>query len=174
MSDRAWRNNIIRFGVLLLLQVFLFQQVNWGWREEDILFIYIYPLFILMLPIQMFRPFVIVLGFVMGLCVDLFYDTLGMHAAAGTFAAYLRPSIFNLVSPPNGYNIKLGPVPRDLGWAWFSRVLFLLLAIDLFIFFGAQAFAPQYIGQILLKTAVSLPPSYLMIVLGVLIFNPKA
>ncbi|MEM7571726.1 MAG: hypothetical protein AAF433_02445 [Bacteroidota bacterium] len=174
MSDRTWRNNIIRFGVLLLLQVFLFQQVNWGWGEEDVLFIYIYPLFILMLPIQMFRPFVIALGFLMGLGVDLFYDTLGMHAAAGTFAAYLRPAIFNMVRPMNGYNIKFGPVPQDLGWPWFLRVLLLLLALDLFIFFGAQAFAPQFIGQVLLKTAVSLPPSFLMISLGVLIFNPKA
>ncbi|MEM8583216.1 MAG: hypothetical protein AAGF87_03045 [Bacteroidota bacterium] len=174
MNSKAWRNSLIRFVVIWLFQAFLFKQVSWGPGEEDILFVFVYPVFILMMPLGAFEPLVIIGGFLMGVAVDAAYDTLGLHAAAATATAFLRPRILGWMQPPKGYGPKTSPVPRDLGWSWFASCLLLVLVFNLFAFFLVQTFAPQFIGRILLKTTLSIIPSFLFIILGVVILNPRA
>ncbi|MEL6393902.1 MAG: hypothetical protein AAFY36_00960 [Bacteroidota bacterium] len=174
MSNRAWRNSLIRFVIIWLFQAFIFKQVSWGPGQEDILFVFVYPVFILMMPLGAFEPFIILGGFLMGLTVDAAYDTLGLHAAAATFTAFMRPRVFSWFRPPKGYNPKFSPVPRDLGWSWFVQCLLAILAINLFTFFLVQIFAPQFLGRVLIKTVLSLIPSFLFVILGVVILNPRA
>jgi len=57
---------------------------------------YIYILFILLLPANTNRSLLLIIAFFTGLTVDFFAHTLGLHAAASVFIAYLRPGTIRL------------------------------------------------------------------------------
>ena len=174
MNTSALVNSSLRFVLLLLVQVIIFNQIAWGWSGRDLLFVFAYPLFVAMLPLRMPRPAVIFLGFLLGLSVDFFSETLGLHAGALTFTAYLRPFILQLLQPRDGYNIKSNPTINDLGGSWMFRYLGLLLLVHLLIFFLLQTFSIFFFSEIVLKTVLSLPASLVVTYAIVLIFNPKA
>lgn len=78
----------IRFVVLLLLQVLLLSHVNFmGYINP-----YPYILFVILFPIKNNRMVFILLSFLLGLFVDMFLDSGGIHAAATVTIAFLRPA----------------------------------------------------------------------------------
>ncbi|PPK85852.1 rod shape-determining protein MreD [Neolewinella xylanilytica] len=174
MNTSALVNSSLRFVLLLLVQVFIFNQVAWGWGQGDLLFVFVYPLFVAMLPLRLPRPAVILLGFLLGLSVDFFSETIGLHAGALTLTAYLRPFILRLIQPRDGYNIKANPSIYDMGGGWMFRYLALLLLAHLVMFFLLQTFSIYFLSDIVLKTVFSLPASLVVTFAIVLIFNPKA
>ena len=174
MTSTALVNSVLRFIGLLLAQVFIFNQVAWGWGGRDYLFIFVYPLFVAMPPLRTPRPLVILLAFLLGLGVDFFSETLGLHAGALTFAAYCRPLILRVLEPRDGYNIKAVPSIQGMGSGWMFRYLALILLAQLSAFFLLQAFSLVFITDIILKTLLSLPASLVVMAVLVLIFNPKA
>ena len=81
--------NIARFIILVLFQVLVLNNINFlGYINP-----YIYILFIILFPIINNRLLFIFLGFFVGLSVDLFLDSGGVHAAACVTIAYIRPVI---------------------------------------------------------------------------------
>ncbi len=174
MTSAALVNSVLRFFGLLLAQIFVFNQVAWGWEGRDYLFIFIYPLFVAMLPLRSPRPVVILLGFLLGLSIDFFSETLGLHAGALAFTAYCRPLVLRMLQPRDGYNIKATPTINDMGSGWMFRYLGLMLLAHLLGFFLLQTFSVFFITDILIKTLLSLPASLVATGVLVLIFNPKA
>lgn len=172
MTPAAVLNSGLRFVGLAVLQVLVFNQVAWGWGGRTYLAIFVYPLFLALLPLRTPRPFVILLSFCLGLTVDFFSETLGLHAGALTFAAYCRPLILHTVRPRDGYNIKASPTVADLGAGWMLPYLALLLLAHLLAFYLLQTFSIYFAGEIVLKTLFSLPASLLTIGILVLLFNP--
>lgn len=78
--------NIGRFLLLVVLQILLFNHINFlGYINP-----YPYILFILIFPFTGNKTWLIVLGFLLGLSVDVFSDSGGVHAAACVLIAYLR------------------------------------------------------------------------------------
>lgn len=174
MSSTAVLNSGLRFVLLLIAQVLVFNQVSWGWGGRNYLFVLVYPLFVAMLPLLAPRPLVILLAFLLGLSVDLLSETLGLHAGALTFTAYCRPLLLHLLEPRDGYNIKASPSVHDLGAGWMFRYLALILLIHLLAFFVLQAFSFYFVAEIALKALVSLPASFVVTGMLILLFNPKA
>jgi len=84
--------NIVRFIALILLQVLVLNHMNLGGYINP----YVYVLFILLLPVQINKSFLLLLSFLTGLTIDLFGNTLGLHAAATVLLAYARPGILRL------------------------------------------------------------------------------
>lgn len=81
--------NIIRFLVLVLLQVLIFNHINFlGYINP-----YPYILFVLLFPVNNNRTLFILASFFVGLTIDLFSDSGGVHAASCAFIAYLRPPV---------------------------------------------------------------------------------
>jgi|SRR5690625_464294 len=81
--------NTGRFVFFVLLQVIILNQINFlGYINP-----YLYILFILILPVSFPAWQVILLGFLLGLSVDIFEDSGGMHAAACLVISYLRPKL---------------------------------------------------------------------------------
>jgi len=77
----------IRFVVLLLIQVLLLSHVNFmGYLNP-----YPYILFVLLFPIKNNRMLFILLSFLLGLLIDIFLDSGGIHAAACVTIAFIRP-----------------------------------------------------------------------------------
>lgn len=174
MKEAALINSAIRFGLLWVLQIFVLQQISWGFGGKDVLFIFLYPLFILLLPLRMPRTAVIALSFALGLAIDFAYETLGMHAAAATFTAYLRPAILQFIQPREKYNIKADPTVAHLGWGWFSRYAAYMLLAHFLFFFSVQAFSFVFWWDILLKTFFSFLVSYPTLLFTMLVLNPKS
>lgn len=82
-------NSIIRFVVLILVQALVFNHVNF----MDLVNPYPYILFILLFPVNNNRVLFIFSSFMLGLFVDLFSDSGGVHAAACVAIAFVRPPI---------------------------------------------------------------------------------
>lgn len=85
--------NIARFLVFVLLQVFILNKIP---PLHQFVTPYLYFLFILWLPFRIPRLSLTLLGFVFGLCLDFFTKTPGLHAAACTLIAYMRPFMIDL------------------------------------------------------------------------------
>ncbi len=56
---------------------------------------YVYILFILLLPLYIPRVYMLFIGFIVGICIDFFTDTYGVHASATVLVAYLRLFVIN-------------------------------------------------------------------------------
>ena len=81
--------NLVRFIVLVLIQVLLLNNINLGGYINPFLYIY----FILLFPLDGNKSLLIFLSFLLGLSIDIFEDSGGVHAAASAFIAYIRPFV---------------------------------------------------------------------------------
>ena len=128
--------NIGRFAVLVLLQVLIVKNINLG--RYFIFFPYI--LFILLLPFNTPKPLTLVLAFILGICIDMFYDTQGMHAAACITMAFVRSFVLELFAPREGYDEQLKPTIAYMGIGWFSSYALILILVHHFVLFYIEAF----------------------------------
>ncbi|MBD0851657.1 rod shape-determining protein MreD [Maribacter arenosus] len=85
--------NIIRFVLLVLVQVLVFNRLNFFGYINPM----VYILFLYWYPIKENRPAFLGLSFLLGLSIDFFSDTMALHAAATVTIAYLRPAIMRFV-----------------------------------------------------------------------------
>ena len=144
------------FVACILTQVFLLDNIQlWG-----LVMPYAYPLFILILPTHLSRPWLYVLGFLLGLSIDLFSATLCLHASATTFLAFLRDPVIRFATPQQQLQKTQLPILRVMGWAWTLRyTLILILAHHALLHLLAQApvfVAPWFTAvRIVLNTVVS-------------------
>ncbi|MGN7819917.1 rod shape-determining protein MreD [Chitinophaga varians] len=162
--------NIIRFAFLLLIQVFVLNKI----LIHQLVSPYLYMLFILALPFNLPRPVVMLLGFLMGISLDMFSNTMGIHAAACVFIAYLRPFIINVLSPQGGFETtQKTPSMTSMGVSQFLIYAAVLVFLHHVVFFILEVFGfgnPLYLMlKILLSTAASL----ILIVLYELLFFTK-
>ena len=166
---------IIRAVLILLVQVLVFKRVglgsSWLWQHGDI---FIYPIIVLLLPFKLSRHTVIVIGFLIGLIIDMFYDTIGVHAFALTATAYARGLLLSYLEPRGGYQLAMSPTQYSMGLNWLVTFTSLSLAIHIFLYFTAEIFTFVYIGQILLNTLVTFILSMMAVIGYHLLFNPRA
>ena len=107
--------NCLRFLFLVIFQVLVLNHIQLSGYLNP----FLYVLFILMLPFQTPDWFVLVLAFVLGLSVDIFSDTGGLHAAASVLMAFLRKPVLKLISPRDGYDAVQQPTIQQFGFGWF-------------------------------------------------------
>ena len=82
------------FIVLVLIQVLVLNQVQFSGFVNP----YIYILFVLLLPLSTPRWLLLFAGFLIGLTVDVFSNSLGIHAAATVLVAFIRPFVIRSIS----------------------------------------------------------------------------
>ena len=106
MPNNEVLTNIIRFLGLIFLQVFLLNNINLGGYINP----YLYIIFIILFPLDGNKGLLIFLSFLLGLSVDIFEDSGGIHAAACAFIAYIRPVVlkysFGVSYEYNSINLK--------------------------------------------------------------------
>lgn len=166
-------NNIIsihslRFFVLVFIQVILFNHINfYGYINP-----YPYILFIALFPIKNNRMAIIALSFLLGLSVDFFLDTGGIHAAACVLIAYIRPVIlkFCFGTIYEHQTIKFESLDFGSKLTYFA----LLSLIHHFILFSLEIFNISKIILVLQKTLFSSIFTILMCLLITTIFTRKS
>jgi hypothetical protein len=166
--------NVLRFFLLLVLQVLIFRRLTLGGVAFNYIQVFLYPLFLFLLPLGVNRIVLLLLGFVLGMSIDIFYDSPGLHASAAVFTAFVRPIVLQGLEPRGGYKINALPTVQEFGINWFYRYTAILLLGHLLFYFSVEAFQLSLILSVLLKTICSFLASMLLIGIYMLIFNPKA
>ncbi len=128
--------NILRFIFLVLFQVLILNNIQLSGYLNP----FLYVLFILMLPFRTPDWLVLILAFVLGISVDLFSDTGGLHAAASVLLAFLRQPVLRLVSPREGYDVNQHPTLKQFGIGWFFTYAGLLVFVHHLFLFYMEAF----------------------------------
>lgn len=119
---------------LFLLQILVFNHVQiWGYATP---FPYIFVLLITPLNVQ--RWLVVLFGFLAGLTADIFTETLGMQAAAGTLLGFLQPSLLKYYKPASADEEILIPSSKTLGWSAFLRYAFTGTLLFCSVFFTLE------------------------------------
>jgi hypothetical protein len=132
-------------------QVFLFDNmVLFGTA-----FCFIYIGFILLLPLDISKVLLIVIGFFTGLSIDIFYNSLGLNAASATLIAYFRPIWLSTITPSGGYEDVNIPSMKALGFSWFITYALPLIFVHHFSLFLIEAGGMYHFGLILKKTFFS-------------------
>lgn len=162
--------NIIRFMALILFQVLIISNVHL--QVSFYINPYVYPLIILLLPMQMPKWAVILASFFTGIAIDTFLNTAGFHAASCVLIGYLRPYILQLLTPRNGYEADDQPTIKYFGFTWFITYATLMLLIHHLIYFFIEVHAFNEIGRTLFKIILSLLFSLLFILLIEVIASP--
>ena len=159
--------NIIRFVLLLLLQVFVLNNI----LLHQLVSLNLYMLFVLLLPFNLPRPALMLLALLMGLSMDMFINTNVMHAAACVFIAYLRPFIINILSPQGGFETtQKTPSMTSMGVSQFLIYAAILVFLHNMIFFILEVFGFGGFFYLLLKIIFSTAASIFLVVLYELLF----
>ncbi|HXC05466.1 MAG TPA: rod shape-determining protein MreD [Bacteroidia bacterium] len=167
-------NNIIkhvfRFFLLILLQGLILKNIDLGTYINP----FPYILFILLLPFDTPPWLVLILGFLTGLFVDMFYNTGGINAGACTLMAFSRHYILRLLSPREGYESTIQPGVYSMGWPWFvSYAGILCLMHHIFLFYMEAARISEFFHT-LLTVILSTIASMALIFISQFLFNrPK-
>ena len=159
--------NIIRFVALVIVQVLIVNHIRLGGFVHP----YIYLIFVMLLPINMPGWQLLVSGFTMGLVIDLFMGTLGMHAGATTLMAFCRPTIIKLVSGSQKLENIREPNVNQLGFTWFLRYTLCMVTVHNFTLFMFESFSFHLVGQALLRILISVPISVFLILLILYLFS---
>ena len=165
--------NGLRILLFVVLQIFVFKQINLGSADFDYIHILVYPVSILLLPFDFNKLAVLFIAFFTGLFIDMFYDTPGLHAAALVFMAFIRPFVLRGLAPDTGYKKATHPTAHSLGLLWYLQYSGILLFGFLFAYFSLSAFTWVYILDILANTIMSFIVSFAIIVLHQILVVPK-
>lgn len=159
--------HIIRFIALVLLQVLVINHIRLGGYVHP----YVYMIFILLLPINIPNWQLLLLGFGLGLSIDLFTGTPGLHAGATTLMAFCRPAILRLVSGHQKLENVVEPNLSQLGGVWFLRYALCMVVVHHFALFFLESFSFQLILQVLLRILISVPASVFLIMIILYLFQ---
>lgn len=125
MSDLF--RNIIRFCLFILIQVYVLNKVP---HLHRYIVPYLYFLFILWLPFSISRQWLLLIGFMTGLTLDYFSMTPGLHAAACTLVAYVRPFIIGVLTPKDNAEFNYRePSPKAMQWTPYAVYVLVLTVL---------------------------------------------
>ena len=168
--------NFLRFWLLVLIQVLLLNKISLRlWSEPagfPVFIPYIYPLFILLLPFETPVWMLLFLGMALGVTVDTFMNTGGMHAFATVLIAYLRTNVLTALLPKNLVEYpNQSPNVKNMGWIPFLTYAAFLIVIHHFSFFVLEHWSFANIGYLLLKVLASSVTSLLFVIAYLLLFT---
>lgn len=160
--------NLVRFVVLVFLQVLLLNNINLAGYLNP----YLYIFFILMFPLDGNKGLLIFLSFLLGLCIDIFEDSGGVHAAACAFIAYIRPVVlkysFGVSYEYNSVKIKKADTMERL-----TYIASLVFAHH-FVMFSLEIFSFKHILLLFKSTLFSGIFTIIVVVCTMVLFSRKS
>lgn len=143
--------NIIRFIVVVLFQVLVMDNV----MINGYMVPYVYILFILLMPFETPHWIVLLAGFILGIGIDMFEHTLGMHTASTVLIAFARPYILELLAPRDGYEPDTFPRIHYYGFIWFLKYTLFIVFLHHLALFYLELFRLQEFLSTLLRVILS-------------------
>lgn len=133
--NRAGIFNIVYFFLYVIAQVLLFKRLI---LFDGTSFCFLYVAFILLLPVETNNLLLMLVGFVLGFTIDIFYDSLGIHALALVTVSYLRNYWLSTITPQGGYDANTSPALAN-GVQWFLVYTVPMVFVHLALLFFIEA-----------------------------------
>lgn len=162
-------NNLIRFITFIIFQVFFLK--NMGYYNLAAPFPYLFILLCLPLGISNFWLYTI--GIITGLTIDIFYDSLGIHAAACVFFCAFRIFFHNITLDRNLFKSYITPSLTNMGFKWFASYTFLGVFFHHLMLLLLEVFSFKNFDITLLSVLLSTIFSFLLILLISVFFYKK-
>ncbi|MDP3354104.1 MAG: rod shape-determining protein MreD [Flavobacteriaceae bacterium] len=162
-------SHAFRFVGLVFLQILIFNNINlFGYLNP-----YPYIAFVFLFPFKKERSALLILSFLIGLTIDFFTDSGGIHAASTLFIAYFRLYFVRLIlrkSEFEYYTFQITSISVDKVLMYF----FVLILIHHFMMFSLEFFDIQSIFEILKRTLLSTIFTFLVTIFGYFILVSKS
>ena len=139
-----------RYIVVMMLQVLLFDQL----QLLGVCHPYIYILCLLMMPITLPHSLDMIIGAVVGLIMDIFCNSLGVHTAACILLMFIRPYLLGaIVNDKDRLNEQISL--RTIGMEALIKYVVILVLVHHLAVFSLAAWSWSHIGFVLAETVVS-------------------
>lgn len=102
---------------------------------------FFYVLIILLLPFETPNWVTLFIALLVGLVMDFFNNTPGIHSSATIFMTFVRPMILNSLSPRDGYEAGTLPRIHFFGFQWFFKYSVALIFAHNLIYFIVEKFS---------------------------------
>ncbi|MEQ9297694.1 MAG: rod shape-determining protein MreD [Cyclobacteriaceae bacterium] len=162
--------SIITGVVLIMAQVMILKDLE----LFQVAFCMPYMMLILLLPFNFNRVAALVVAFLIGLFVDMFYDTPGIHAAACVLIAFIRPFWLDvtLSGSSSDANVQLGL--KSLGLQWFLTFALPLTFVHHFALFFIEVGGLSLFWLTIQKVFYSTLYSFLCMIIFQYIFSSNS
>lgn len=161
---------LFRYLLILMVQVLVLNNIT----LPGIFNPYIYVYFIMTLPLFISHSTLILVSFLCGLGVDVFSNSMGIHAFTCTFIGFIRPYIITLLKPSGGYNPEDKISLHHLGFRWFLLYTLFTLFIMHFVLFLVETLSTHQLGLIINKAlSSSLLATAIIILIEYFFYNRK-
>ncbi|NJM79278.1 MAG: rod shape-determining protein MreD [Flavobacterium sp.] len=160
-------SNSIRFVVFIFLQVIIFNNINlFGYVNP-----YPYLLFILLFPVNGNKYALLISSFFLGLIIDMFSNSGGIHAMASIILAFVRPNLFRFAF---GISYQYQTV-RIADKISSERISFVLLSVFIhhFVLFAFEYFRLSLFFTIVTRTLSSTLLSFIFCLLIIYFIKPS-
>ena len=161
--------HIYRFLILVLTQVLILNNVFFlGYINP-----YIYILFIMLLPFNTAKWLLLILSFGLGICVDAFQNSIGIHTFSCVLIAYFRTNILNVLLPQLKSK-KQTNLEFSLQEFGFQRAFIYtgsMVLIHHFTLFSLESFRPELISIFLRTVSSSIVSVLLLIIIQYFMFK---
>jgi hypothetical protein len=135
---------------------------------------FLYLLGLLILPSTIRTIPLMLIAFCIGFILDIFFETIGMHTAAATLFAFLKPTWLKAASPTGGFDEAEEPSLGQIGFGRYISYAFPLLFVYCLAFFTADQWGTGRFFEILSKSFFSaLFTLLLTLVVQLLFFSRK-
>lgn len=162
-----------RFVFFVLIQGLVMHQVSNELAGFRYIHLIIYPLFVCLLPLKMNTIQGMLLAFTMGLLIDFFYSSVGVHAAALVLTAYLKPFVVYQMQIQQTTLGRRGIRIIGIEMPIFIRMMVVLTLVHNFTYFLLLAFSFSNFFHTLLLTFFSTIASLLLMLMYLLVFQPN-
>lgn len=113
------------------------------------------------------------IAFALGLGIDIFYDSVGLHAMASVGMVYVRGYWLSRITPQGGYDRNSMPTLGSNGLQWFVVYVLPLIFIHHIVLFFVEAGGSTYFWFTLLKVFLSTLFTVLAVTISQLLFSRK-
>lgn len=172
--NRLILRSVFLFIIAIFLQVLIFKRIDLSFGNFDYLHFIIYPIIIISLPFKTPRPLVILIGFFAGICIDMFYDSPGIHASAAVFIAFLRPIVLRFLEPYEGYKVDQNPSLKNMGFNWYLPYISSMMFVYLLFYFSVEAFSFVFYFEIFMRTVFSFIASIVVLLIYEIISSARS
>jgi NADH:ubiquinone oxidoreductase subunit H len=122
-------------------------------------------MFILLLPFETPGWLLLTSSFLLGLSIDFFTHTPGMHTSAAVFMAFCRPGIIRFISGNKGIEAGMKPGIKDMGFQWFFMYSLILILLHHILFFFLEVFRIDELLQIFYRIVLSTVSTLILVIL---------
>lgn len=159
--------NIARFFLLLAAQILIFNNINFfGYLNP-----FPYVLFIILYPVNGNKSGLLLASFLLGIMLDMFCNSGGVHAAASVSLAYLRPTFFKF-SFGVSYEYQTVKINDKLTPERFSFILISIITHH-FILFILETFRLNFFFNILIQTIFCTVFTLVISIIIIYLFKPS-